>query len=243
MGLLIDYSYRLFPGLFLIGLFYLILPKKNDLLKTVILILGFILMRDTMTPLGLWEFGVDGNIIWLRFIDDSFILITIALFSLILSLVISRSHSSQLNWFTNQHKVTSILMGMLAAMLVAVPFMIPYFFVPLEDRGGFFPPSLRIALLLFTLFGNCLEEVLFRGLFQSYIKKETGKVRSILLSGLFFAVSHTFLAITVTDLGIWILVFTLYEGIICAIMYEKYGLMSATLTHGLAIFLISAGFA
>lgn len=242
MELLLEYSYRLFPGLFLIVLFYLLLPKNNFLIKIMILIFGFILMRDAMTPIGLWEFGVEGNIIWLRFIDDVFILTTIAFFSLFSTLVICRSNQSQMKWFTNQHKVKAILMGIIAAILVAGPFMIPYFFVPLEERGGLFPPSLWFSLLLFALFGNFLEEVLFRGFFQSYMKGKVGKVRSILLSGLFFAIGHTFLAITVTDLGIWILVFTLYEGIICAIIYEKYGLIAATLTHGLAIFLISAGF-
>lgn len=242
MELLIEYSYRLLPGLLLIILFYALLPPKNFVLKIVVLIFGFILMRDTMTPLGLWEFGVEGNIIWLRFIDDVFILITIAFFSSILALVIYRFNQSKMKWFTNQHKAKAVLMGIVAAIFVAGPFMIPYFSVPLEDRGGLFPPSLWLALLLFALFGNFLEEILFRGLFQSYMRESVGKVRSILLSGLFFAIGHTFLAITVTDLGIWILVFTLYEGIICAIIYEKYGLISATLTHGLAIFLLSAGF-
>lgn len=208
----------------------------------MLLIFGFILMRDAMTPLGLWEFGVERNIIWLRFIDDIFILTTLAFFSLFLALVICRSHAAQMNWFTNQHKVKAVLMAIIAAILVAVPFMIPYLFIPIEERGGLFPPSLWFSLLLFALFGNFLEEVLFRGLFQSFMKEKVGKIRSILLSGLFFAIGHTFLAITVTNLGIWILVFTLYEGIICAIIFERYGLIPASITHGLAIFLISASF-
>jgi hypothetical protein len=46
---------------------------------------------------------------------------------------------------------------------------------------------------------------------------------------------------TVTDLGIPVPVFTLYEGIVCGPVRMKHGVAASALTHGLAIFLISAG--
>ncbi|MGO4942583.1 hypothetical protein ACTQ5R_08075 [Ruoffia tabacinasalis] len=45
---------------------------------------------------------------------------------------------------------------------------------------------------------------------------------------------HTFLAITVTDLGFWVIISTLYEGLVCAYISERYDLASATIAHGLA---------
>ena len=119
--------------------------------------------------------------------------------------------------------------------------MIPYIFLPIETRGGLFPSNLILPLMIFTLFGNLLEEVLFRGFLQNYLTSEVGTKRSILLSGLLFAVGHTFLATSVTDLGIWVLIFTLYEGLVCAFLSEKYGLVSATLAHGLAILFLAVG--
>lgn len=38
-----------------------------------------------MTPLGFWHFGTTKSIIWLRFIDDSFILFTLGVVSLVSS--------------------------------------------------------------------------------------------------------------------------------------------------------------
>lgn len=38
-----------------------------------------------------------------------------------------------------------------------------------------------------------------------------------------------------------ILVFTLYEGVICAIVAMKQGVIASTLTHGLAVFILASG--
>ncbi|GIQ69065.1 hypothetical protein XYCOK13_18890 [Xylanibacillus composti] len=86
-----------------------------------------------------------------------------------------------------------------------------------------------------------MEEVLFRGYVQGYLEQRTGMWRAAILSGLFFASGHIFLSATVTDLGIMVLVFTLYEGIVCSIVRMKHGIIAATLTHGLAIFALASG--
>lgn len=86
MELLFEHSLRIFPGLVLITLIFLFLPKHAVLTKIFLLIFGFILMRDAMTPMGLWTFGIDEGTIWLRFIDDGFILIALALTSLVLAI-------------------------------------------------------------------------------------------------------------------------------------------------------------
>jgi hypothetical protein len=60
-------------------------------------------------------------------------------------------------------------------------------------------------------------------------------------SGLVFALCHVFLATTVSSVGVPLLLFTLWEGIIAGIVGEKYGVLPATITHGGAIFLLSSG--
>lgn len=137
MELLFDYTLRLLPGLVLIGLLVALIPKEFILFRVVVLVMGFILMRDAMTPAGLWEFGITENTMWLRFIDSGFILLVLA--------------------------VTS------------------------------------------------LEEVVFRNMFQEHMHKFVKPLHAIVLSGLLFAVGHTFLAITVTDLGFLVLLFTLWK--------------------------------
>jgi len=45
----------------------------------------------------------------------------------------------------------------------------------------------------------------------------------------------------VTDAGPPLLLFTLYEGLICAFLRMHRGVVPAVIAHGLAIFLIGAG--
>lgn len=244
MELLFEYGWRLLPGLILLITTYILLPKNNQWLKISLLLVGFILMRDAMTPVGLWEFGINGQILWLRFIDDTFILFTIALLSLGMTFVICHLNPSlgkDIKWFATPHKFLGSLMGIIAAIIIVLPFMLPYLTIPITERAGVFPRHLLLPLLIFALLGNLLEEVLFRGLLQNELQKITTKFRAILLSGLFFALGHIFLAITVTDLGYMVLVFTLYEGLICALLASRFGVIPASLAHGIAIFLLSTG--
>uniref|UniRef100_UPI00403FB22F CPBP family intramembrane glutamic endopeptidase n=1 Tax=Candidatus Enterococcus willemsii TaxID=1857215 RepID=UPI00403FB22F len=149
----------------------------------------------------------------------------------------------RLMWFTHSSKIKAIFVGLFMPIIVILPFVVFYFSTPIAQRGGEVPLSIIPSLLIFSLLGNFLEELLFRGYVQSYLREQMiGRWRRILLSGLFFSAGHIFLASTVTDLGLIILLFTFWEGFICALVYEKYGIISATLTHGLSIFLLSSGF-
>lgn len=62
-----------------------------------------------------------------------------------------------------------------------------------------------------------------------------------LLSGVFFAFGHVFLAFNVTSVRISILIFTLWEGCLAGLVRSKFGVVPAVLTHGLAIFLLTSG--
>jgi len=110
------------------------------------------------------------------------------------------------------------------------------------------PLPLLAVLLFFCLAGNLLEEMLFRGFFQGYLQTadelkllRVSKLKRIILSALLFSMMHSFLAISVTNQGLGVIVFTFYEGLITAYLREKCGLWCSTLAHGVGIFLISAG--
>ena len=126
---------------------------------------------------------------------------------------------------------------------VVLPLFITYRFVPIELRGGEVATGLIIPILLVTLLGNFLEEVLFRGYLQGYLEQKAGfsPLRAAVASGVGFAFGHIFLAVTVTNAGLNLLLFALYEGVIAGLVRMKYGVIPATLTHGFAIFLLTSG--
>jgi hypothetical protein len=245
LTVLLEYLIRILPGIVLFIAVIIFVPKSMKLLRIIIYIFFFILMRDAMTPTGLWKFGKEG-FFWIRFVDDSLILIIFALGSLafILSIIflIDKELHRYISWIKGRWLI-SIPMGIAGAFLAYLPLVFFHMNTPIESRGGIVAPSLYLPIFLIAFFANFMEETLFRGFFQGYLDRDEGLPawRSILLSGIMFPFCHIFLALTVTDIGMNLLIFALYEGIICAILNHKYGLIAATLTHGGAIFLLSTG--
>ena len=195
-----------------------------------------------MTPTGLWSFGSEG-FFWLRFINEPWILIIIGLIStgtvVILNLA-EKNLSGLLVW--HKGNVTkSIQYGIIGALIVAIPLLFMYLSTPIEVRGGRPEIHMIIPIFIVSLLGNFYEEVLFRGYFQGYIEKYVTPIKAAILSGVLFGFGHSFLAITVTNIGFPLLLFATYEGIIAGLIRMKFGLIGATLTHGLAIFLLASG--
>lgn len=240
---IIAYAWRITPGFILIAITCLLLPRQSTISRIFMLVFAFILVRDAMTPAGYWQFGVSENTIWLRFAEDGRLLVILGAASILFTLLALRLNKSMkinLEWL-GTNKVASILVGFVGALVVVTPVLLSYLFVPVEERGGAVPPSLWLPLLFLALSGNWLEEVLFRGYMQGYLSQLTGQWKAVLLSGLLFAVGHIFLSATVTDLGFVVLLFTFYEGLICAAVRMNHGIIASTLTHGTAIFILAAG--
>ena len=78
---------------------------------------------------------------------------------------------SLLIWFKG-NRLHGLAAGMFAALVIALPLLIIYRFVPLEARGG--PVAVRLlpGILTTTLLGNLYEEVLFRGFLQGLFEKK-----------------------------------------------------------------------
>jgi hypothetical protein len=94
-----------------------------------------------------------------------------------------------------------------------------------------------------ALFGNFYEEILFRGYLYGWLadKENVKPVIAGLLSGVFFSFGHVFLAYNVTQVGISILIFAVWEGCLAGLVRSRFGLIPAVLTHGLAVFLLTSG--
>lgn len=244
MSEVIAYCLRLLPGLALLtSLYFLYNGKRAVAVRILLLILSFILMRDTMTRAGFWQFGVaDGFVPWIRFINDPLIVGTLGLASLLVTLFVIKA-SNQMRPYLKWGDMTlkTGLWGVVGATAIALPFVIIYQLIPVAERGSEVAPTLLPALLCIVLLGNFMEEVLFRGYLQGYLEKLYTPLRAAVLSALTFAAGHVFLAITVTDLGIVIIAFALYEGLVCAFLRMRFGIWPAVIAHGLGVFVLASG--
>ena len=241
---LVEFALRVLPGIVLLVASLLLLRKLRDPMGTIaVLILGFLLLRDTMTPTGLWRLGAaDGVAVWVRMIDDGTTLVLLGFGTLAITGILLATDArlrDLIHW--GRPGPGSVGLGILGGTLAAAPVLVMVSCWPLSERGGAVSIGILPALLFFALAGNLLEEVLFRGLLQRRLERAVGRIRAVALSAVLFAACHSLLAASVTDVGWPLLAFTLYEGAICALLAMRFGVVSSTLAHGLAIFLLAAG--
>lgn len=240
---LLSYSLRLTPGLLVLAATFALWPRRQVIARILLLILGFVLLRDVMTPLGFWSFGRTGVAFWIRFRPDALLLWALALASGGLAAALSFGLPDlrarvRLGALT---KPSTWMWALGGILVISLPVAALALTQPLAARGGPVAVQLLPALLAMALLGNLLEELLFRGFLQSQLEPTVGARRAVLLSGLTFAAGHVFLASTVTDVGAPLLLFTLAEGLVAAEVYRRAGLWAATLTHGGIIFLLASG--
>lgn len=233
---------RVLPGVIIGIIFLLLLPKRNIELKIFSYILLFILFRDTLTPLGLWSFGSQRGF-WIRFTNDPYLLIILGVISFLMVFVINlfEPDLQKLIVWKRGSLIKGGLWGLLGAIIVVLPIFLLTYSVPIAERGGDVPRSMLVSIFILALLGNFLEEALFRGYFQGYMEKYTSRTMAAVLSGLIFGFGHIFLAITVTNAGLPLLIFVVFEGLVAAFVRKDYGVLPATLTHGLAIFFLASG--
>lgn len=247
----IVYLARVLPGLTVIAAVFLVV-RPSAVARVALYLLAFVLLRDAMTPLELWQFGAREGVFWIRLSDDPWFLVAFGVAALAISLAVlhlDRANREDVHLFLRSSRRNhGIAAGIAGAVLVVLPFYGFYQAIPVALRGGLVAPHLLPAILVFALLGNFMEELLFRGYLLGYLQKRprrAGGAGAVLTpgvqSGVVFALCHVFLASTVTGVGAPLLLFTLWEGIIAGVAGERYGVIPATLTHGGAIFLLSSG--
>ncbi|KTB66580.1 CPBP family intramembrane glutamic endopeptidase [Pseudomonas allii] len=235
MVVLIHYSMYLAPGVLLFGLWFALTPKSLTVLRILILLMAFVLMRDVMTPLGLWSLGSE---VQLGFTANAFVLAALGGLSVLLIAGLMRLAPDlwRLIVWSRGARGVGLAIGLAVGGLIGVPLRF-YQGIDVSAIPGYWVWLPGMVVLAYG--ANALEEVLFRGFLQGYLEQHVTPLRAAFISGVAFAACHTFLALSVTQLGWPVLLFTLLEGLACALVRMRYGVLAATLTHGTAILLIA----
>ncbi|SEI19668.1 CPBP family glutamic-type intramembrane protease [Pseudomonas fuscovaginae UPB0736] len=232
---LIHYGLYLIPGLLLCGLWFYLVPKNQPALRIAILLLTFVLLRDAMTPLGLWSLSGDLQI---GFIANPFVLAMLGGLSLGLVALLARLAPPlwQLLVVFKGNRIVGLTVGVAAGCLIGLPLRLYQDIEPAAIAGYW---SWLPGMLVLAYGANALEEVLFRGFLQGFLEQQVTPLRAALISAVAFSACHSFLALTVTQLGWPVLAFTLLEGVACGLVRMRYGVVASTATHGTAILLIA----
>jgi len=243
---LVDYAGRIAPGLLVIAIALAVLPRaRTELqgLRIALYILAFVVMRDALTPVGLWHIGSHERALWLRLPAEAghlLLLTALTAGGIVLMLAFERDLGRLVIWVRGP-RVFGLLVAVLAAVVIAAPGLLLIRGVPLPERGGAVPASLLAPLLLFALVGNLLEELLFRGFLQGHLEGCTTPVHAAILSGIIFGAFHAPLGAAVTSVGAALVLFVTYEGLLCAFVRSRYGVIASTIAHGGGIFLLASG--
>ncbi|EJM89883.1 MULTISPECIES: CPBP family intramembrane glutamic endopeptidase [unclassified Pseudomonas] len=235
LSLLIDYGTYLLPGFSLCALWFWLTPKTQPGLRIVILLLTFVLLRDVMTPLRLWSLSGDVQI---GFVANPFVLAVLGALSLAIVAALARIAPQlwQLVVWRKGNLAAGLALGVAAGCAIGVPLRL-YQGIGVGEIAGYWPWLMGMVVLAYG--GNALEEVLFRGFLQGHLEHHTSAIRAALISAVAFSACHSFLALSVTRIGWPILLFTLLEGLVCAFVRMRYGVIAATAAHGTAILLIA----
>lgn len=234
LAVLLDYTLYLLPGLVLFGLWFALTPKTQTALRIVILLLAFVLMRDAMTPLGMWS--LNGNL-RIGFLTNPFALAMLGISSLGLVAVLARFLPDlwQLVVLFKGQRLTGLALGFAVGCLIGLPLRFYPSATTVMPGGG----SWLFGMTVLVYGANALEEVLFRGFLQGYLERHVSVLHAALIGGMAFSALHAFLALSVTQLGWPVLLFTLIEGLACGFVRMRCGVVASTATHGTAIWLIA----
>ena len=209
LEVLIDYAVHLAPGLLLFGAWFALTPRAQVAMRILILLAAFVLMRDAMTPLGLWALS---DAVSITFTANSFVLAVLGGLSLLMIAVLARVAPQlwQLVVWSRGHRAVGLMAGLALGCLIGVPLRL-YQGIEAHAIPGYWAWLPGMVVLAYG--ANALEEVLFRGYLQGYLEQQVTPLRAALISGVAFAACHTFLALSVTQLGWPVLLFTVIEGL------------------------------
>lgn len=122
---------------------------------------------------------------------------------------------SPLILWSKGHRASGLTVGIVVGCLIGVPLRF-YQGIEVSAIPGYWVSLPGMVVLAYG--ANALEQVLFRGYLQGYLEQHVAPLRAALASGVAFAACHAFLALSVTQLGWPVLLFTLIEGLACVLV-------------------------
>jgi membrane protease YdiL (CAAX protease family) len=251
---LVGYAIRVAPAIVLVVALYLLMRGEKALpLRIMVVVVGFLVIRDTLITFGVWGYGLaNGWLPYVRFVHDPFLVTYFAVGSVLTAaiLVVIERDGYKLLWW-GRFNWRAIVWGLGGGLVIGGVLALAYTFggVPLAQRGGPLAHDMLWPMVAVAIFGNLTEDVLVRGYIQGYLGTVLSPVRAAIGSGLFYAFFHLFLAIEIITvfpmpglhLGIPILVFALFDGLVCAFVRMKAGLIPAAVSHGLGVLVLATG--
>mmetsp|Transcript_26812 Transcript_26812/g.45238 ORF Transcript_26812/g.45238 Transcript_26812/m.45238 type:complete len:245 (+) Transcript_26812:124-858(+) len=234
----IQYVQLIIPPFALIWFFVFLLPPAAFPLRLASQIFSFIFVRDAMIPTRMWSITPDFS---LTFIDDIESLFLVSAASLFMAGLIHHANKSNCSVIIcRQSVISSLKYGVIASFIIYAPVYIIKNWMQSPVKTIQYDVLLLTGNISLTLCGNLVEEMLFRSYLSNYLATQGVSLKhSAVLQASAFAVFHMYLAYILTSCGAALLVFTLWEGLICARVQQQHGLMAATIAHGLAIFYIT----
>lgn len=230
---LINYATHLTPGVLLFGLWFRLTPRALPAIRIFILLAAFVLMRDVMTPLGMWALTSQVQIAFTR---NAFVLATLGGLSVLLIILLARIAPElwRLMRWTLGNPVVGVAVGLGVFARHAVAGLPRYRSVRDPRLLGLAAGHGGTGLWCQCVGGGAVSRV-FAGLSGATSHAVTGGLdqrRGVCglpyLPGL---ERHS--------TGLAGVAFTLIEGLACALVRMRYGVLPATLTHGTAILLIA----
>ena len=163
MSALTDLTLLVLPGIALVVAVFLLVRREADpMLRILLLILGFVPIRDAMTPVGLWEFGADGGAPWLRFVPDPAVLLSLAGATLALTgLLLWRCPDLRALVRRGRVGPLSVGAGLLGGVVAAAQFLLLSLGTPIQERGeivplGVLPATIAHGTAIFVLAAGLL---------------------------------------------------------------------------------------
>lgn len=232
----------------LVVVLYALLRGRQALpLRIMVVVIGFLIIRDTLILFHVWSYGLgNGWLPYVRFVDEPLLVTGFAVATVLTTaflVFVERDGRSLLFWGRLGAKGirTGVLWGLGGGVLIAGVLAVLYQFMPLAERGGLVPERMLWPLIAVAIFGNLTEDVLVRGYFQGYVGTFLSPVRAAVASGLFYCFCHLFIALQITDFGVPLLIFALFDGLVCAFVRMKAGLIPAAVSHGMGIVVLATG--
>lgn len=133
--ILINYASHVAPGLVLFGVWFALTPRALTAMRILILLAAFVLMRDAMTPLGLWVLSREVQV---AFSANAFVLAVLGGLSVLLIMLLARIAPQlwRLVRWTIGNPVVGLGVGLVVGCLIGVPLRV-YQGIEASDIHGY----------------------------------------------------------------------------------------------------------